>query len=98
MGGGVLYNFIFTELAFKTVSVDVTAFHRIVHNLCGTRGLQRAPKLPDAILGITCECVSAPLQHCNKLFISQSFFNPLVFIHHLVPIHFLWTRLRHIIH
>ena len=29
MGEGVLYNFIFTELPFKTVSGDVTAFHRI---------------------------------------------------------------------
>ena len=32
MGEGVLYNFIFTEyseLSFKTVSGDVTGFHRI---------------------------------------------------------------------
>ena len=28
-GEGVLYNFVFTELQFKTVSGDVTAFHRI---------------------------------------------------------------------
>ena len=29
MGEGVLYNFVFPELSFKTVSDDVTAFHRI---------------------------------------------------------------------
>ena len=29
MGEGVLYNFIFTEFPCKTVSGDVTAFHRI---------------------------------------------------------------------
>ena len=28
-GGGVLYNFVFTEVPFKTVSGDVTAFHRM---------------------------------------------------------------------
>ena len=28
-GGGVLHDFIFTEFPFKTVSGDVTAFHRI---------------------------------------------------------------------
>ena len=27
--GGVLYNFVFIEFSFKTVSGDVTAFHRI---------------------------------------------------------------------
>ena len=34
-GGGVLYNFIFTDFPFKTVSGDVTAFHRIVTMSCG---------------------------------------------------------------
>ena len=29
MGEGVSYNFVFTELPFKTVSGDVTAFQRI---------------------------------------------------------------------
>ena len=29
MGEGVLYNILFTEFPFKTVSGDVTAFHRI---------------------------------------------------------------------
>ena len=28
--GGALYNFIFTEFPFKTVSSDITEFHRIV--------------------------------------------------------------------
>ena len=28
-GGGVLHNFVFTQFLFKTVSGDVTAFHRI---------------------------------------------------------------------
>ena len=28
-GEGVLYNFVFTEFPFKTVSCDITAFHRI---------------------------------------------------------------------
>ena len=28
-GGGVLYNFVFTELPFKTLTPDVTVFHRI---------------------------------------------------------------------
>ena len=30
MGEGVLFNIFFTELAFKTVSCDITAFHRII--------------------------------------------------------------------
>ena len=29
-GEGVLYNIVFTELPFKAVSGDVTAFHRIL--------------------------------------------------------------------
>ena len=29
MGEGVLYNIVFTELSFKTVSGDVASFHRI---------------------------------------------------------------------
>ena len=29
MGEGVLYKFIFAEFLFKTVSGDVTAFHKI---------------------------------------------------------------------
>ena len=34
-GEGVLYNFVFTEFQFKTVSGDVTAFHKIClfHNV-----------------------------------------------------------------
>ena len=36
MGEGVLYNFVFTEFPFQTVSGDITAFHRI----------QRIKKLP----------------------------------------------------
>ena len=31
-GEGVLYNFVFTQLPFKTVSGDVTAFHRLKKN------------------------------------------------------------------
>ena len=31
MGEGVLYNFVFTEFPFKTVSDDVTAFHKIAN-------------------------------------------------------------------
>ena len=32
-GGGVLHNLVFTEFPFKTVSGDVTAFHRIGEGL-----------------------------------------------------------------
>ena len=36
-GEGVLYNFVFPEFSFKTVSGDVTAFHRI---FCATAPFQ----------------------------------------------------------
>ena len=41
MGEGLLYNFIFTELPFKAISGDVTAFHRILlpHSLRELRSI-----------------------------------------------------------
>ena len=52
MGEGVLYNFVFTEFPFKTVSGDVTAFHRIIIELQSSKliilDFTKGPKITNS--------------------------------------------------
>ena len=59
MGEGVLYNAVFTEFPFKTVSGDVTAFHRIAIVINITPDVEEA-----LLLGSIVDVGPTLYQHC----------------------------------